>query len=40
VDGIVLGLELLDRVEVGGDVVADRRVRAAPGLDGGDAVDR
>ena len=30
------GLELLDRLEVGGDVVADRRVRAAAGLDGRD----
>ena len=33
-------LELLDRLEVGGDVVADRGVRAAAGLDGGDALDR
>ena len=32
------GLELLDRLEVGGDVVADRGVRAAAGLDRGDAL--
>ena len=34
------GLELLDRLEVGGDVVADRRVRAAAGLDRGDPLGR
>ena len=34
------GLELLDGLEVGGDVVADRGVRAAAGLDRGDPVLR
>ena len=33
-------LQLLDRVEVGGDVVADRGVRAAAGLDGEDPLGR
>ena len=33
-------LELLDRLEVRGDVVADRGVRAAAGLDRGDPLDR
>ena len=36
VQRVEVGLEVLDGEQVGGDVVADRRVRARPGLDGAD----